>query len=188
MSTENLVTKKSKYGTLGLDVGFIRRWSRLIWGLLILVPTATNILLNFSPSSDSLRFYGLVLMSFTAITLSYTAVYWFLGERGILQRLNVWVNTAIFVLPAFLLAWWDFIIAPLTGTRLPLALSVAMFIYIGISFILQWRIKYGGCEVVSIPIIFFRKRYPTYCIPLIALDAVEKAVVDRTARTTQEEI
>ena len=188
MSAENLVTEKSKYGTLGLDVGLFGRWSRLIWGLLILVPTASNILLNFSPSSESLRFYGLVLMYFTTITLVYTAVYWFLGEHGILQRLNVWVNTAIFVLPAFLLAWWDFLIAPLTGTRLPLALSVAMFIYIGISFILQWRIKYGGCGVVSIPIIFFRKRYPTYCIPLVALDAVEKAVVDRTARNTQEEI
>ena len=188
MSTENLVTEKSKYGTLGLDVGFIGRWSRLIWGLLILIPTAINIVRNFSPSGESFRFYGLTILYFTAILLSYTAVYWFLGERGILQRLNPWVNTAIFVLPAILLAWWDFIIAPLTGTRLPLALSLAMFIYIGISFILQWRIKYGGCEVVSIPIIFFHKRYLTYCIPLVALDAVEKAVVDRTARNTKEKI
>lgn len=181
MNTKNSETEKTKYGTLGLDVGFVGRWSRLIWGLLILLPTTTNILLNFSPSSESFRFYGLVLFYLAAITLAYTGVYWFLGERGILQKLNPWVSTAIFVLPAVELAWWDIIIAPIIGIRLPLALSVAMFIYIGISFILQWRIKYGGCEVVSIPIIFFRERYPTYCIPLIALDAVEKAVVDRTA-------
>ena len=128
MTENNLVTKQSKFGTLGVDVGFINRWSRLFWGLLILVPTATNILLNFSPSSESIRFYGSMLLYFAAIALAYTSVYWFLGERGILQ----------------------------------------------------WRIKYGGCEVVSIPIIIFRKRYPTFCIPLVALDALEKAVVEGT--------
>ena len=42
-----------------------------------------------------------------------------------------------------------------------------------------WRLNYGGCEVVSVPILLFRKRYPTYCIPLVALDAVEKAIVER---------
>lgn len=82
------------------------------------------------------------------------------------------------------MAWWDFVIAPDTGARPPLALSLAVFFYIGISFILQWRIKYSGCEVVSIRIIFFRKRYPTYCISVVALDAVEIAVVDRTSRNT----
>jgi hypothetical protein len=54
-----------------------------------------------------------------------------------------------------------------------------MLSYIGLSFLLQWRLNYGGCEVVSLPILLFRKRYPTYCIPLVVLDAVEKAVVDR---------
>ena len=53
-----------------------------------------------------------------------------------------------------------------------------MGVYIGVSFILQWRIGYGGCEVVSIPIILLRRRYVTYCIPLVALDAVEKKIVD----------
>jgi len=40
------------------------------------------------------------------------------------------------------------------------------------------RIGYGGCEVVTLPILLLRKRYPTYCIPLVALDAVEKVVMD----------
>jgi len=40
--------------------------------------------------------------------------------------------------------------------------------------ILQWRIKYGGCEVVSLPIMLFKRRYTTYCIPLAVLDAAER--------------
>jgi hypothetical protein len=35
--------------------------------------------------------------------------------------------------------------------------------------------------VVSIPIILLRRRYVTYCIPLVALDAVEKTIVDSRA-------
>lgn len=44
-----------------------------------------------------------------------------------------------------------------------------MTAYIGISMILQWRIKYGGCEVIAIPIILFKRRYvrftayPSWC-------------------------
>ncbi len=56
-----------------------------------------------------------------------------------------------------------------------------MGVYIGISFILQWRIGYGGCEVVSIPIILLRRRYVTYCVPLVALDAMEKKIIDSRA-------
>ena len=58
-----------------------------------------------------------------------------------------------------------------------------MGVYIVLSFILQWRIKYGGCEVVALPIILFKKRYTTYCMPLVALDAVEKRVMDTLAKS-----
>ena len=58
-----------------------------------------------------------------------------------------------------------------------------MAIYVGISSILQWRIRYGGCEVVSMPIILLRRRYVTYCIPLVALDAMEKKVVNSRAES-----
>ena len=89
----------------------------------------------------------------------------------------------IFVGPAFLVGWWPIIIAPFVGTELPSAFLVAMGGYIGLSFILQWRIKYGGCEVVALPIVLFRNRYTTYCIPLVALDAAEKVVVDALAKS-----
>ena len=61
-----------------------------------------------------------------------------------------------------------------------------MGVDIGASFILQWRIKYGGCEVVALPVVLFKKRYTTYCVPLVALDVVEKQIVDRLARPRAE--
>jgi hypothetical protein len=33
--------------------------------------------------------------------------------------------------------------------------------------------------VVALPIILSKSRYTTYCLPLVALDAVEKVVVER---------
>ncbi len=173
----------SKYGKLGMDVGFVGRWSRLVWGILILAPFAFGIVEDLSDSGGwSLSFYGFSALYLVGIALAYTVVYRVFGEI-IFARSNPWVNTLIFVGPAFVVAWWDFIIAPFVGTELPNAFSLAMGVYIGLSFILQWRIKYGGCEVVALPIILFKKRYTTYCMPLVALDAVEKKVVETLAKS-----
>lgn len=174
----NESSNKSSYGTLGLHVGRFGRWSRLVWGLLILAPTALALMQDYRESGISLRFAVLTVFYFAVITAAYTAVYWLLGER-LFATANPWINTAILVGPAFVLAWWAFTIGPLTGIRLPAGLQLAMGLYIGISLILQWRIKYGGCEVVSVPILLLKRRYTTYCIPLVALDAAEKAIVDR---------
>jgi len=119
------------------------------------------------------------------ITVAYTTVYLYLGER-LFATANPWLDTAILVGPAFVTAWWQFAIGPITAIRLPTGLSLAMGLYVGISLILQWHIRYGGCEVVAIPILLFKKRYITYCIPLVAADAVEKAIVDRTKNDTTE--
>ena len=43
-----------------------------------------------------------------------------------------------------------------------------------------------GREVVPLPIILFRKHYPSYCIPLVALDIVEKAVVEHRTKEQQQ--
>ena len=89
------------------------------------------------------------------------------------------LNTIIFVAPAMLTNAWNPLLSGFTGIRLPGAFILAMALYIGASFILQWRLKYGGCEVVAVPILLFKKRYATYCIPLVAVDVVEKVVADR---------
>ncbi len=181
MSTGPHTGTASAYGRLGLDVGLIGRWSRLVYGLLVLVPLIVDLADDFSFSALSLAFMGRVLFYFALILAVYSAVYWFLAER-FLARANPWISTLIFVGPALLVGWWNVLVAPVVGFTLPASLLVAMALYIGVSLVIQWRLRYGGCEVVSLPIIFFRKRYPTYCIPLVAVDAVEKVVVDRRHR------
>lgn len=173
-------TEKSRYGRLGVDVGLFGRWSRLFWGILILAPLTIATLQDFTEGDVSSAFFVQTALYFIAIPAAYTVVYWFLGER-LFARANPWINTAILVGPAIVVAWWNFFFYPITGFRLPGPLQLAMGLYIGISFILQWKIGYGGCEVVSIPIILFKRRYATYCVPLVALDAAEKAIVDRSA-------
>lgn len=169
---------RSRFGTLGLDVGVFGRWSRLVWGLMLLAPIV--FVVTTSDRLDSGEFYLQATLYLVGITAAYVLVYWAFGER-FFATANPWVNTAIFVGPAFTVGWWPILIEPATGVELPEALILAMGVYIGVSFILQWRIGYGGCEVVSIPIILLRRRYVTYCIPLIALDAVEKKIVDSHA-------
>lgn len=170
--------EKSRYGTLGIDVGSFGRWSRLLWGILILVPLAMSILQDVDDGNIAPTFYIRTAAYFVGILVAYTAVYWLLGER-LFAKANPWVNTIILVGPALLVAWWNFIPFPITGLRLPASLQLAMGLYIGLSLILQWVIGYGGCEVVSVPILLFKRRYTTYCVPLVALDAAEKAIVDR---------
>jgi len=167
-----------KFGRLGLDVGIFGRWSRLLWGIAILLPLAVGAVQDIQGSVSSPSFYGLAGLYFLGIGAAYVLVYWSLGER-IFARANPWVNTAVFVAPAFAAAWWEILIQPLTGIGLTSSLPTAMSAYIGISFILQWKIRYGGCEVVALPIILTKRRYTTYCIPLVAVDAVEKLVVER---------
>lgn len=176
MRNEQMPPSKLGFGTLGMDVGTAGHLARLIFGSILVFFVVANLVPRISAGSG--QWFASLLTYFALITLSYTLVYWILGELGVLQRLKPWYATTIFVGPAFLVAWWDFLVLPLTGIAIPSAFWFAMLAYIGLSFVLQWRLKYGGCEVVALPILLFRKRYPTYCIPLVALDAVEKAIVD----------
>ena len=172
------IGRPGRFGRLGLDVGAVGRWSRLAWGALILLPLLFGAAADLRGTGASLTLYGLGAAYFLGAAATYLAVYKLLGER-LFARANPWVNTFILVGPAFLIAWWSAIITPTTGIELPDGLSLGMLGYIGVSFILQWRIGYGGCEVVALPIILFGRRYTTYCLPLVALDVVEKAVMDR---------
>ena len=193
MENTSTVQTKVGYGTLGLDVGAVGRWSRLLLGLFYLVPITLSILLNpgelvipsdltrVSISEDFVVFYGSIFLSFIGILVAYTAAYLLLGER-VLARGNAWLNTVIFVGPAFMVAFWNVTIGLVTDFSLPLAFVIAMGIYIGISFLLQWKIEYGGCEVVAVPILLFKRRYQTYCIPLVAVDVLEKKIIESRAK------
>lgn len=167
-----------RFGKLGLDVGLFGRWSRLLWGVAILSPFAVGAVRDLQDSGSSLSFYGLAGAYFLGIAAAYVLVYRAFGER-LFARAKPWVNTGVFVGPAFVGAWWELLFQPLTGLALPSALPLAMSAYIAISFILQCKIRYGGCEVVALPIILSKRKYTTYFLPLVAVDAVEKVVVER---------
>jgi hypothetical protein len=172
------------YGRVGLDVGPIGRWSRLVMMAALLAPIIIDLSQDFD-ISRSPSFLGVSALYLVGIAAVYTTVYYLLGDR-LLARANPWLNTLIFVGPAWVIAWWNIAIAPATGLSLPSALGLAMIVYVGISLLLQWKIKYGGCEVVSLPIILFKRRYVTYCIPLVAVDATEKELV--TARLNWQKV
>ncbi len=170
----------TKYGKVGLDVGNVGRWMRLAYSALILIPIIINFAQNFE-GSTSLSFLGESMIYLVGIVVAYTAAYYLLGER-LLAKVNPWINTLLFVGPAFVIAWWN-IAVPSSFASLPAPLGFGMAVYIGVSFVLQWKIRYGGCEVVSLPIILSRRRYPTYCIPLVAVDASEKQFMDSSGGT-----
>jgi len=169
------LTATSKYGTLGLNIGLAGITSRVLLAVLYLISIPFAIINSSSLGSLPL-FLVFIGVSLAGIAAAYTATYYLLGDR--LARWNPWVNTAIFVGPAWSILLWGGI-GPLIGLALPAAFSVAMGTYIAISFILQSKMKYGGCEVVAVPILLVKRRYPTYCIPLVAVDAAEKAILDR---------
>lgn len=142
--------------TVGLDVGGFGRWSRLVWSALILLTFGMAILQGAQGSIQTLSFYGLTILYFFGIAIAYVVVYWLLGEQ-VFARSNPWLNSAILVPPAGLIVWWNAAILPFTGVAIPDALSLAMGIYIGSSFILQWRIKYGDVRSLLSPFFWLRK-------------------------------
>jgi len=187
------MTSTSGFGTLGVNIGWFGRWSRVVYGALLLSPlllfmfgeaSAGRIPFN---SSLGLIFLGVMALYFGVILAAYFAAYYTLGPR-VFNRGNAWLNTAILVVPAMVLGLWNFVIPPLGGVALPLTLIAALSIYIGVSLFIQARIKYGGCEVVAIPQLFMKKKYATYCIPIVAADALEKRIVDRRTKMVAKPI
>ena len=165
------------YGTLGINVGIVGRWIRFGYAFLILVPMILGAIQSFNPSAQVFMFTLFVLLNFAGITAVYLAAYYYLGK--FFSKNHGILNTAILVGPVFVIAFWNPFFSRFTGFLVPSAFLTALTLYFGISLLVQWKLKYGGCEVVSFPILFFKKRYKTYCIPLVVVDAAEKVVVDK---------
>jgi hypothetical protein len=49
-----------------------------------------------------------------------------------------------------------------------------------VSLVVEAAIGYGGCEVVALPILVFRRRYVSYCLPIVMIDAAERGWMDST--------
>ena len=62
--------RTGRFGKLGLDVGVFGRWSRLLWGVAIILPLAFGAFQDLQRSGSSLWFYGLA----TAVSVIF-AIY-----------------------------------------------------------------------------------------------------------------
>ena len=160
---------KSRF-VLGLDAGPIGRVGRLVLGGLIPIYSIIRLLLK---SDLTLGFYAQVMLYFAAIFLVYLAAHYFLGER-LLARVNPWVGTIILVGPPSVALLF----------RLgPGPFQLALGLYVAISLIFNFIMSYGGCEVMALPSLIFRKRYVVYC-PWNVVDLADKVIADQRSTVT----
>ena len=175
----------SQYGQVGWDVGRVGRWFRLMMGILV----TYLVLFDFlgGAHAHSLRTNVLTGLFFVGFVLAYLAAYLLIIER--IKDKSPWIPTVIFVFPAmYFIANGMMVPSELSfGSLIGMPyvdhpLTLAMLLYVGVSLPVQFFTKYGGCEVIAIQNLIYRKRCLSYCVPLLPLDMAEKAIVDALAR------
>ena len=159
------VGTENSYGELGRDVGVVGRWFRLAVG-----GTLSGYVVYHAAQSPSAMQVLELALYFVAALAAYMAAEYFLGER-LLAKVNAWPRTVILLGPLVV------IFALQLG---PKVFHHGLLLYFGVSLIVSFFTRYGGCEVMSIPGLIFGTRHTVYC-PLNAVDAVEKAAIDRQA-------
>jgi hypothetical protein len=109
-----------------------------------------------------------IVLSVVAIFAIYWAAYRVLGEF-VLRRMSPWVGTILLVIvPTAVIA------VPVAGLPMPVRLGVLL--YVGVGLVVNVFTNYGGCEVLALQSLIYRRWYKVYC-PINVLDAVEDAVV-----------
>ncbi len=171
---------------VGHTLGPVGRSIRLLLGLLILFTVITDLIT--SGHSHTLSTVLLFVSSFIGLVLLYSATYLFLAPT--ITGRSAWWATIVFVFPTMFL-----IIAPAINPELQIGTLVgysvldhpfmlALLAYLGISFLIQWWDRYGGCEVIAIPNLVFRKSCASYCVPLLPIDMAERKIKKRLSRDT----
>jgi hypothetical protein len=153
--------------TLGHDLGAVGRWSRIVIGAL-----------GFAWAVSVSLEQGLVLQTglyVVAIAFAYLVAHRLLGER-VLGRMNPWVGTFLLVGPAVVIPGIQ---------ALPLELRLGMVAYFTASLFLNAAANYGGCEVLALPSLLFRRWYTVYC-PLNVIDVAERAIAGESAGRAPE--
>jgi hypothetical protein len=163
----------ARYGIVGYNLGTAGRWSRFGLGLLIAAGTIASTLLGHGPAQEPGPFLLTTALALAGIAAAYLVAYALLGER-VFAHANPWLNTLILVGPALTIAYWNLTLGAALGVDLPGGLTLAMLAYVGASLVLESFLSYGGCEVVALPILVFRRRYVTYCLPLVLVDRAER--------------
>lgn len=154
---------------IGRDVTPFGRWVRLIFGLLLVLGTGLSTI-SLTNRVDPLPLLG----SFVAIAVVYYAAYLVL-EKPLLARKNSWLNTLVFVAPSLVI-----VLVP----AFPAPLRAGMVLYYGVTLIVNSVIGYGGCEVLAVPMFFYKRRYDVYC-PTNVVDVVEQAIVGNRGKPPQ---
>lgn len=145
--------------TLGRDLGPVGRLARVVAGLSS-IGIGVWLAAHEGISALDVAAIGGYLVLIALFYLAITAV---LRPR-LLGRISPWTATTLFLTPAVVLG-----VLP----AVPTSLRVAVTLYYGASLLLIAAIRYGGCEVVGIPMALLRRRDVIYC-PLNAIDAVER--------------
>jgi hypothetical protein len=147
--------------TIGLDSTTLGRWVRGLLGLLFILYSGLR-MISINERADA----TLVLVSFLSILVVYYVAYLAL-EHLLLARKNPWLSSLVLVAPALVL-----VVVPL----FPSGLQVGMVLYWGVSLLLNARIGYGGCEVLAVPTIVYKRRYDVYC-PTNVIDLAERSIL-----------
>ena len=163
MGAQDIAIPASRFGTLGLDAGIVGRIIRLILGVGLVAYVATEILVAPRP----LDLAGNVGLYSAAAFATFVAMHSFLGER-LFSSANPWLGTAIVHLPFFA--------AYVTGYA-GYEFELGFGLYLGVSLIFCFFLRYGGYEAMAIPSRLFKRRYTLYCLYNL-VDAVEKIAVD----------
>ena len=119
-----------------------------------------------------------LVVSFVGVAVFYVLYTILMGNR-VLAKVNPWVGALIMDWP--LLGVWVVVLGHLPGIPPPLILAV--FLYFGASLIISGVVKYGGCEVVTIPGLILRKRYNVACIMFSPIDWLEDRLVKQISKS-----
>ncbi len=152
--------------SIGHGIGPVGRWFRLFLGIYFLLLGVLNpLVLNPIPREELATAALQVGGYFLLITIVYFVVFYLLGEF-VFARMNPWTGTTVFLgFPALLFFMGVF----------PQFFGMAFGLYASMSLILIFFMRYGGCEVISLPSLILKKRYTMYC-PFNAVDAVERGI------------
>ena len=146
---------------VGQQIGGCGRCTRVVLGLLLLVYIGTSI----AQGGLSAMLIGQLAGGLLLTAVLYVVLFWQLHERV----RHPWLRTVIFWLPAafipllFLIPWgWGF----------------GALLYLSVSLIVAALSSYGGCEMVALPNLLFRRQCTVYC-PLNAIDLVDRRYTQR---------
>ncbi len=118
-----------------------------------------------------------LLVSLAGVIIFYV-LYTILTGYRVLTKVNPWLGALIMDWP--LVVVWVVVLGHLPGIPPPLILAVLL--YFGLSLVISGLVKYGGCEVVTIPGLVLGKRYNVACIVFSPVDWLEDRLAKKIAK------